>query len=338
MDFLIFPAKTAAAKKKKQKSRSKKRNTSARSKAEETISPVEECKSDDGEDDQDGVTEKYEISPEPEVSEPTGVDEDGGAEAEFVSVVRTKKKTKQRPISDITIRSERDSGARMLGRKDKCPSNQPAPVTEGVSGYNAKPAPWAGYMPDRAGEGIGEAAELSLNSNVPENERDHSEPRKGEKGSLRPIVIDGSNVAYCHGRDRDFSAKGIHIVVEDFLSRGHEKIVVFLPKQRGRSHHDRELLEKLENKCTLSFAPSRQRPSGEIISTHDDYYILNYAAKHGAVVVTLDNFRDHAYQKPEWDVVIRDRILMPTFVGDDIQWPEDPLGRNGPRLDDFLRF
>ena len=106
------------------------------------------------------------------------------------------------------------------------------------------------------------------------------------------------------------------------------------------SRHDRELLEKLEEKCSLSFAPSRQQPSGEIISSHDDYYILNYAAKHGAVVVTRDNYRDHANnpRHPEWDEVIRDRILMPTFVGDDIEWPEDPLGRKGPRLEEFLRF
>ena len=56
------------------------------------------------------------------------------------------------------------------------------------------------------------------------------------------------------------------------------------------------------------------------------------------MVVTRDNFRDHVNKKPEWEAVIRDRILMPTFVGDDIQWPEDPLERNGPCLDEFLRF
>ena len=131
--------------------------------------------------------------------------------------------------------------------------------------------------------------------------------------------------------------KGIDIVVDDFINRGHEKIVVILPK--GSSRHDRELLKKLEEKCSLSFVPSRQHPSGEIISSHDDYFILNYSAKVGAVVVTRDNYRDHVNQKPEWDKVIGERILMPTFVvKDDLVWPEDPLGRNGPRLDDFLKF
>ena len=54
--------------------------------------------------------------------------------------------------------------------------------------------------------------------------------------------------------------------------------------------------------------------------------------------LTKDKFRDHANLKTEWDEVIRDRILMPTFVGDVVMWPEYPLGRNGPRLEEFLRF
>ena len=99
-------------------------------------------------------------------------------------------------------------------------------------------------------------------------------------------------------------------------------------------------MKKLEEKCSVNFVPSRRLPSGEIISYHDDCYILNYAAKHKAVVVTGDNFRDHANNlgHPEWVEVINKRILMPTFVTGDIMWPEDPLGRNGPRLEDFLRF
>jgi hypothetical protein len=29
---------------------------------------------------------------------------------------------------------------------------------------------------------------------------------------------------------------------------------------------------------------------------------------------------------------------MPTFVGDELMMPSDPLGRAGPRLDTFLAF
>ena len=349
LDFLIFPAKTGA-KKKKQMARSKKRNQPARSKAGlvQTISPLEEGNSDDGESDHDEVTEKHEISREPEVSETARGEDDEEAESEFVSVVRTKKKKNKKSLQSVSetpgFRSERSLGS---------PGSSSAKVKERTPGedsvgYNAMPAPC--YNPgenERLEDGnidvLQQLEELSVTTNVRENEREPSVPRelmpeKGEKGSLRPIVIDGSNVAYCHGEHQEFSIRGIEIVVEDFTNRGYEKkeIVVFLPQYRDRS--DRELREKLKAKCSLSFAPRRQQPSGEIISSHDDYYILNYAAKHGAVVVTRDNYRDHANQKPEWDAVIRHRILMPTFVGDDIQWPEDPLGRTGPCLQDFLKF
>ena len=244
------------------------------------------------------------------MTEASGCDD---GDSKFVSVVRTKKNKNK-----ITVRPEPKMSSFRSETNLSSPGHSCADLVRKLE-------------------------QLSVRTNVCEKEREPPVPRNfitktRVQPSLRPIVIDGSNVAYCHGRDREFSSKGIEIVVDDFLSRGHERIVVFLPQQRGRSRHDRELLEKLEEKCSLSFAPSRQKPSGEKISNHDDYYILNYAAMKEAVVVTRDNYRDHVNQKPEWDAVIRDRILMPTFVGDDIQWPEDPLGRNGPRLDEFLRF
>ena len=165
--------------------------------------------------------------------------------------------------------------------------------------------------------------------------------KERKKGSPRPIVIDGCNVAMAHGNDKTFSVRGLAITVDFFLKRGHTKVVAFLPqdKSRGRTPDDREVLEKLKEEGHLVYTPSRQFRD-EVISSYDDTFILDYAAQHGAVVVTRDNFRDHANnpRHPEWIEVIRDRILMPTFVGDDIQWPEDPLGRNGPCLEEFLRF
>ena len=42
-------------------------------------------------------------------------------------------------------------------------------------------------------------------------------------------------------------------------------------------------------------------------------------------------------EKPEWLEVVK-RILMPTFVGDWMKMPDDPLGKDGPSLDSFLKF
>ena len=161
----------------------------------------------------------------------------------------------------------------------------------------------------------------------------------GVKGSLRPIVLDGCNVAKCHGLDKKFSVRGITITVEFFLMRGHTKVVVFLPQEkcRGRTPDERKLMDQLREEGHLVYTPSRQF-NNQIISSYDDTFILDYAAQHGAVVVTRDNYRDLTNKKPEWDLVIGERILMPTFVGDDIMWPHDPLGRSGSSLDEFLKF
>ena len=156
---------------------------------------------------------------------------------------------------------------------------------------------------------------------------------------LRPIVIDGSNVAMNHGQRKVFSVKGIELVVRYFENRGHNKITAFVPEFRKKFNqsNDQKLLERLEEEQRVSFTPSRT-VDGVHINSYDDTFILDYAAQHGAIVVTRDQYRDLINQKPEWREVIEKRILMQTFVGDDLMFPHDPLGRGGPNLDTFLRY
>jgi len=45
-----------------------------------------------------------------------------------------------------------------------------------------------------------------------------------------------------------------------------------------------------------------------------------------------------SFSKPEWKQVVKERILTPTFVGDEVMWPNDPLGERGPSLNEFLAF
>lgn len=40
----------------------------------------------------------------------------------------------------------------------------------------------------------------------------------------------------------------------------------------------------------------------------------------------------------KWKKTIEQRLLMPTWVDDILMFPKDPLGKNGPTLDDFLKF
>ena len=168
------------------------------------------------------------------------------------------------------------------------------------------------------------------------SEVNETEPSTG----LRPIVIDGSNVAMAHGKNKVFSAKGIKIVADHFKKNGHATIVAFVPQFRKRSGQvlDRALLQELEEEGVVVFTPSRE-VDGERITSYDDPFVLDYAAMYGGVVVSKDNYRDLAHRKPEWMEVVKKRILMPTFVGEDIvMWPHDPLGKGGMTLDQFLSF
>ena len=57
--------------------------------------------------------------------------------------------------------------------------------------------------------------------------------------------------------------------------------------------------------------------------------------------MTRDSFTDlkaEAQCSSERQDVIRKRILMPTFVKDDLMFSDDPMGRDGPSLDQLLRF
>lgn len=71
---------------------------------------------------------------------------------------------------------------------------------------------------------------------------------------------------------------------------------------------------------------------------YDDRYILKLAAEIDGIVVSNDNYRDLAQENPEFRRVIEERILMYSFVNDRFMPPDDPLGRSGPTLENFLRI
>lgn len=186
---------------------------------------------------------------------------------------------------------------------------------------------------------------------------------------LRPIVIDGSNVAMSHGNKQSFSCRGIKLCVDWFRNRGHKDIVVFVPKWRKESCSldnpikDQEILTELERDMMLVFTPSRF-VGGKRMVCYDDRYILKVsrspfaasrralcltrspvpislafqlAAENDGIVVSNDNYRDLAQESGEFKKVVEDRILMYSFVSDRFMPPDDPLGRSGPTLDNFLR-
>ena len=105
---------------------------------------------------------------------------------------------------------------------------------------------------------------------------------------LRPIVIDGQNVAVAHGKEiargfdskLRFSARGIQIVVKYFVDRGHKKqeVVVWLPEilkdkldKKFKDFRDNKaIIEKLEEDGHIKYSEVRTLSCGEIRVSYDD--------------------------------------------------------------------
>ncbi|KAJ7991497.1 hypothetical protein DPEC_G00284490 [Dallia pectoralis] len=163
-----------------------------------------------------------------------------------------------------------------------------------------------------------------------------------ERDALRPIVIDGSNVAMSHGNKEVFSCLGIQLAVNFFLDRGHNDITVFVPSWRKEQARPDALisgqliLRELERKKIVVFTPSR-RVAGKRVVCYDDRFIVKLAHESGGIIVSNDTYRDLQGERPEWKRYIEERLLMFSFVNDKFMPPDDPLGRHGPTLDNFLR-
>lgn len=162
--------------------------------------------------------------------------------------------------------------------------------------------------------------------------------------SLRPIVIDGSNVAMSHGNKEVFSCRGIAICVDWFKQRGHKDITVFVPKWRKESARpdnpikDQDILNELEKERILVYTPSRSLTNGKRMVCYDDRYILKLAVENDGIVVSNDNYRDLLQENSDFKKVVEERILMYSFVNDRFMPPDDPLGHKGPTLDNFLKI
>ncbi|XP_023380419.1 NEDD4-binding protein 1 [Pteropus vampyrus] len=171
---------------------------------------------------------------------------------------------------------------------------------------------------------------------------------KNEPGrmDLKHIVIDGSNVAITHGLKKFFSCRGIAIAVEYFWKLGNRNITVFVPQWRTRRDPnvtEQHFLTQLQELGILSLTPARM-VFGERIASHDDRYGRSFfflrrwlcswtAALRGSLLgsgATGSIFSSVA-------VILCRRLLQYTFVGDIFMVPDDPLGRSGPRLEEFLR-
>ncbi|XP_062267552.1 probable ribonuclease ZC3H12D [Platichthys flesus] len=173
-----------------------------------------------------------------------------------------------------------------------------------------------------------------------------SQPRPGADrepaAGFRPVVIDGSNVAMSHGDTKVFSCQGLQLAVSWFWDKGLRDITVFVPLWRKEQPRPdapitgQHILHELEKRKILVYTPSRC-VNGKRVVCYDDRFIVKLGFDSDGIIVSNDNYRDLQTENPEWKKFIEERLLMYTFANDKFMPPYDPLGRNGPTIDDFLQ-
>ena len=84
------------------------------------------------------------------------------------------------------------------------------------------------------------------------------------------------------------------------------------------------------------FLRSPSRFAGEeLIKSDDDLLILKTAEKHGGIVLSNDHFKQYW---PKYQNVIKNRLIQANFIFGELSLPDDPLGKKGPTLEQFLQF
>ncbi|XP_032480813.1 protein NYNRIN [Phocoena sinus] len=158
----------------------------------------------------------------------------------------------------------------------------------------------------------------------------------GNQG-LRRVVIDGSSVAMVHGLQHFFSCRGIAMAVQYFWNRGHREVTVFVPTwqlKKNRRVRESHFLTKLHSLKMLSITPS-QLENGKKITTYDYRFMVKLAEETDGIIVTNEQL--HVLMNNSKKLMVKDRLLPFTFAGNLFMVPDDPLGRDGPTLDEFLK-
>ncbi|KAM9645560.1 protein NYNRIN [Trichechus inunguis] len=213
------------------------------------------------------------------------------------------------------------------------PSSQHCPQMESL------PGAWEGAprQPPRHSQGNGTVTSFQRYHealNTPFELSLSGEP--GDQG-LRRVVIDGSSVAMVHGLQHFFSCRGIAMAVQFFWNRGHREVTVFVPTwqlKKNRRVRESHFLTKMHSLKMLSITPS-QLENGKKITTYDYRFMVKLAEETDGIIVT--NEQIHILMNNSKKLMVKDRLLPFTFAGNLFMVPDDPLGRDGPTLDEFLK-
>eukprot|EP01095_Lingulamoeba_sp_RSL-Kostka_P014337 TRINITY_DN6215_c0_g1_i1.p1 TRINITY_DN6215_c0_g1~~TRINITY_DN6215_c0_g1_i1.p1 ORF type:complete len:616 (+),score=223.73 TRINITY_DN6215_c0_g1_i1:194-1849(+) len=165
------------------------------------------------------------------------------------------------------------------------------------------------------------------NNNNKRNYYNNNNNRRSKNKCL--IVLDAPNIAMKYGKQLHYSAYGIRLCADYWISRGHE-VVAFLPEHYITSKPP----EKGQNATLSSFMPKiddidliYEMVEENIISLtppqdYDDSYCILYAKKHNGIIVTNDRYWDHINKQKPQDLKdvkrwIRSHCVSFTFIKDE---------------------
>jgi len=128
-------------------------------------------------------------------------------------------------------------------------------------------------------------------------------------------VIDGQNVAVAHGK-QIFSSMGISLVIDYWKKRNHP-VICFLPQYYIKNRYTEKLADNLPLiKSLIDTGLVHLTPPQDL----DDSYILQYAERHNAYIVSNDMFRDYIAKGEDPNRMkawIREKCISFIFVNDE---------------------
>ncbi|KAK6110613.1 Zc3h12a-like Ribonuclease NYN domain family protein [Brugia pahangi] len=156
---------------------------------------------------------------------------------------------------------------------------------------------------------------------------------------LRPIFINGVEVGFAYSKGanavKKLSARGITIALWYFISRGHQAqaLLPFCFKSYPDKSNYWDELMALYRMNLIEFTPGfgsdKYMEVNRIMATR--------AREYGGCMVARSQMHAIVEQNPMLDRTVEEKLLMPSFNGNDIIFPIDgPLGRNGCTLADTL--
>lgn len=157
-----------------------------------------------------------------------------------------------------------------------------------------------------------------------------SEEKDQEK---RLIVLDGQNI--CYDELNNFNFQRLLKTI-DFFENLEFKTIVIMPKKREIILFNDKQWDTL---CLYKILVER----GVLIQSpdfcYDDFFMIDFAARTKAIVVSNDRFYDifkkgtHSHRAQ-----IMERRLPYCFIENEFVLPIDPRGKIGPELPEFLHF